>query len=102
MSNRQKIYIGLAVSAGVCTGVGLFLYMRHRRQIASKELDLLSARSDTNFLFPVSKTLGTGERPASILSSFTPRRGHQYTDITTAAEADTSNTDSLRFQSGSK
>lgn len=102
MSNRQKIYIGLAVSAGVCTGVGLFMYMRHRRQIASKDLNLFSTRFDTSSLFSVSKTSGTGERPASILSSFTPRRGHQYTDITTAAEADNSNTDLLRFQSGSK
>jgi len=36
MPNRQKIYVGLAVSAGVCSGIALFLYLRHRRQIACK------------------------------------------------------------------
>ncbi|CAF1636504.1 unnamed protein product, partial [Adineta ricciae] len=34
MFNRQKIYIGLAVSAGVCTTVGLYLLYRHQKQIS--------------------------------------------------------------------
>jgi len=38
MSTRQKIYIGVAISAGVCTGVALFMYLRHRRQTACKKL----------------------------------------------------------------
>lgn len=32
MSYRQKFYIGIAVTAGVCSAVGLVLYIRHRRQ----------------------------------------------------------------------
>ncbi|CAF1629160.1 unnamed protein product, partial [Adineta ricciae] len=34
MFNRQKIYIGLAVSAGVCTTVGLYLLYRQQKQIS--------------------------------------------------------------------
>ncbi|UJR33167.1 hypothetical protein I4U23_020623 [Adineta vaga] len=84
MSHRQKIYVGLVVSAGVCTGIGLFLYLRHRRQIALSKAPDASNRSLT---------------PASILSSLKSPRGRTYNEIT-SVETDKTETDTVRFQSG--
>lgn len=37
MFHRQKLYVTLAVSAGVVSGIGLFLYYRHRQKLASSK-----------------------------------------------------------------
>lgn len=37
MFHRQKVYIGLAVAAGLCSTVGLLIYLRNRRQKSSKK-----------------------------------------------------------------
>jgi len=37
MVNRQKLVVALAISAGVCTSIGLFIFYRHRRQIRSSK-----------------------------------------------------------------
>ncbi|CAF1015574.1 unnamed protein product [Rotaria sordida] len=77
MSSRQKIYVGLAVSASVCTGIVLFLYLRHRRKLALSKT-------------PNSKT------SASIFS----HRGSQYTDITSSSSDNVSgNSESVKFRS---
>ena len=36
MVNRQKIYLGLAISVGACTGIGAYLLYRHRRKLTGK------------------------------------------------------------------
>ncbi|CAM4832757.1 unnamed protein product [Rotaria magnacalcarata] len=52
MSHRQKIYLGLAVSAGVCTSIALLLYIRHRRKLNSSRRDQqytdINSSSDNN------------------------------------------------------
>ncbi|CAF3963180.1 unnamed protein product [Adineta steineri] len=84
MSSRQRIYVGLAVSAGVCSGIVLFLYLRHRRQTA------LSKTPNANDSSPTR---------TSLLSSLKSRRGRDYDDIT-SSEADSAGSESVRFQSG--
>ncbi|CAF2850579.1 unnamed protein product [Rotaria sp. Silwood2] len=83
MSFRQKIYVGLAVSAGVCTGIVLFLYLRHRQKITFSKT-------------PNDRSI----KPASIFSSIKSHRGPQYTDITSSSDNVSDNSESVKFQSG--
>ncbi|CAF3860056.1 unnamed protein product [Rotaria sp. Silwood1] len=83
MSSRQKIYVGLAVSAGVCTGIVLFLYLRHRRKTA-----LSKTPNDRSV------------KPASIFSSIKSHRDSQYTDITSSSDNVDDTLESIKFQSG--
>ncbi|CAF0943507.1 unnamed protein product [Adineta ricciae] len=84
MSHRQKIYVGLAISAGVCTGIAVFLYLRQRRQIALSKAPDDKSRSLT---------------PASIIASLKSPRGRDYNEIT-SVDSNQSSVESVRFQSG--
>jgi len=79
MSYRQKIYIGLAVSAGVFTSIGLYLLYRHQR--------LLKANR------PIT--------PTSILSSLKSRRDrdYQYVDRYSSSEIDNDESESIHISS---
>lgn len=49
MVNRQKLYIGLAVSAGVFTGIGVFLYYRHQEKSKSERFKNFRHRHSSPF-----------------------------------------------------
>ncbi|CAF2399766.1 unnamed protein product [Rotaria sp. Silwood2] len=78
MPNRQKLYIGLGVSVGVCTGIGLYLFYRHQRQIESSK----TSRPIT---------------PILILSSLKPYNDYQYVDMTSPSEIDNDDSESTEF-----
>ncbi|CAM2710015.1 unnamed protein product [Rotaria socialis] len=52
MSHRQNIYLGLALSVGVCSSIALLLYIRHRRKLYSSRRDQqytdINSSSDNN------------------------------------------------------
>ncbi|CAF1102504.1 unnamed protein product [Rotaria sp. Silwood1] len=78
MPNRQKLYIGLGVSIGVCTGIGLYLFYRHQRQLK------LSKTSR-----PISPTL--------VLSSLKPYNDYQYVDLISPSEIDNDDSESTEY-----
>ncbi|CAF3944627.1 unnamed protein product [Rotaria sordida] len=78
MPNRQKFYIGLGISVGVCTGIGLYLFYRHQRQIALSKINR-----------PVT--------PPIILSSLKSYNDYQYADMTSPSEIDNDDSESIEF-----
>lgn len=53
MVHRQKIYLGLAISVGVFTGIGAYLLYRHRRKLTARPISihpLLQPPQDSDYL----------------------------------------------------
>lgn len=102
MSNRQKIYITLAVSAGVCTGIAIFLYVRHRRQLACERSRFHFFNGKVFFLVSKSSpSSNSSAKASSLFSSIKSRQERQYTDIS-ATDINKEDSESVRFRSGGK
>jgi hypothetical protein len=84
MSHRQKVLIGVAISAGFCTSLGIYLYIRRRRQLA------LTKPPNSDRYVP----------PRSVLSSLKPHHGRQYDEITSSSQVNDDDSETVRFQSG--
>ncbi|UJR14018.1 hypothetical protein I4U23_001017 [Adineta vaga] len=78
MFNRQKIYAGLAISVGVCTSIGLYLFYRHQRQISL---------SKTNRCLT----------PIPTLSSLKSRHDYPLVEITSPIDVDNDDSDSIQI-----
>lgn len=78
MLNRHRIFIGLTASAGICTGIGLFLFYRYRRGLG------------------LSKSPRPGS-PTAFLSSLKPHHDYAHSARNSSSEIDTDETESFHF-----
>lgn len=101
MPNRTKIYLGLAISAGVCTGIGLILFYRHRRQITRNRCFTLLVWN-ISFMFLLFLSVRKTTRPlspGSFLRSSRLSSDQQQLERNSSSDIDYDDSESISFPS---